>query len=140
MEKRRLIDKGDAMKSYNVKVNGVVYEVEVEEVAACSRQNQPKNQAVDIPNPASAVKAQAPVKASEEKEETGANYIKSPMPGKIFKVSVRDGDDVKSGDVILVLEAMKMENEIVSQFDGKVKLLVREGDSVDTNQNLAKIG
>ncbi len=63
------------------------------------------------------------------------------MPGKILKILVREGDQVKVGQGLLVLEAMKMENEIPSPKDGAVKrILVKEGDTVDTGQALIELG
>lgn len=64
--------------------------------------------------------------------------ITSPMPGTVLSVSVSDGQQVKAGDVILVLEAMKMENDIVAPHDGIIrKILVTKGSTVDTDQTLA---
>ncbi len=74
---------------------------------------------------------------------TGAmvNGILAPMPGKVLSVKVNAGDDVKTGDVVVILEAMKMENEITSNRDGKVaEIRVREGDSVDAEDVLIVIG
>ncbi|MDK2783686.1 MAG: glutaconyl-CoA/methylmalonyl-CoA decarboxylase subunit gamma, partial [Thermococcaceae archaeon] len=64
-----------------------------------------------------------------------------PMPGKVLRILVREGDEVKAGQGLLVLEAMKMENEIPSPRDGVVKkILVKEGDTVDTGQPLIELG
>ena len=71
---------------------------------------------------------------------TMVNGILAPMPGKIISVKVNAGDDVKTGDVVVILEAMKMENEITSTRDGKVaEIRVREGDSVDAEDVLIVI-
>ncbi len=93
------------MRVYNVKVNGKTYEVEVEEV---------KKEVV--------TEAKAEVKEEPKKAPvvTGAGSVTAPMPGKILDVKVSEGQSVKTGDVLLILEAMKMENEISAHMDGKV--------------------
>lgn len=72
---------------------------------------------------------------------TMVNGILAPMPGKVVSVKVNAGDDVKTGDVVVILEAMKMENEITSNRDGKVaEVRVKDGDSVDADDVLVIIG
>ena len=99
------------MKYYNITVNGVAYSVSVEEtaagaapVAAPAAPAAPKAPAA----PAAAPKAAAPAGAA------GAVTVKAPMPGNILDVKVAAGASVKAGDVLVILEAMKMENEIVA--------------------------
>ena len=99
------------MKYYNITVNGVAYSVSVEEtaagaapVAAPAAPAAPKAPAA----PAAAPKAAAPAGAA------GAVTVKAPMPGNILDVKVKAGASVKAGDVLVILEAMKMENEIVA--------------------------
>ncbi len=72
---------------------------------------------------------------------TMVNGVLAPMPGKVISVKVNAGDDVKTGDVVVILEAMKMENEITSNKDGKVaEVRVKDGDSVDADDVLVIIG
>ncbi|MCI6158830.1 MAG: biotin/lipoyl-binding protein [Selenomonadaceae bacterium] len=124
------------MKKYNVTVNGKMYAVEIEEVTGASKaapaapKAEPvKPAAAPAPKAAPAVKPAAPAPAPKKEEPAksavqaaeGEHAICAPMPGKIVKISVQDGDPVKKGDVLLVLEAMKMQNEITADADGVVK-------------------
>lgn len=116
------------MKNYTITVNGNVYDVTVEEgtgsTAGAAKAAAPKAAA-----PKAAPKAAAPAGAQ------GAVKVNAPMPGKILKVNVNAGAAVKKGDVLLVLEAMKMENEIVAPQDGTVASVnVSKGDSVEAGQ------
>ena len=112
------------MKKYNVTVNGVVYEVEVEEVGAST---------VAAPVAPVAPTAAAPA-------ASGAVSVKAPMPGNIIKVNVKAGDAVKKGDVLCILEAMKMENEICAPADGVVAgVNVVQGASVQTDDVLLSL-
>ncbi|MCD6559120.1 MAG: biotin/lipoyl-binding protein, partial [Palaeococcus sp.] len=71
----------------------------------------------------------------------GGNVVSAPMPGKILRILVKEGEQVKTGQGLLVLEAMKMENEIPSPKDGIIKsILIKEGDTVDTGQALIELG
>ena len=126
------------MKYYNITVNGVAYSVSVEEtaagaapVAAPAAPAAPKAPAA----PAAAPKAAAPAGAA------GAVTVKAPMPGNILKVNVTAGQAVKEGDVLVVLEAMKMENEILAPKACTVKqVLVSKGATVDTGATLVVLG
>ncbi|WP_457750853.1 biotin/lipoyl-containing protein, partial [Thermococcus sp.] len=70
----------------------------------------------------------------------GEGVVTAPMPGKILRILVKEGDEVKTGQGLLVLEAMKMENEVSSPKDGIVKrILVTEGDTVDSGQALIEL-
>ena len=104
------------MKKYNIKVNGVSYEVEVEEVGGVSAPVPPQPAAPTAPV-VPAAPAAAPVSSS-----SGTNSMTAPMPGTIVKINVKAGDPVKKGDVFLVLEAMKMENNICKRFAGRICL------------------
>lgn len=129
------------MRKYIVKVNGSVYEVEVEELsagdAAIASANAPAQQAApaqpkEEPKPAE----QAPVQQAAP-VAAGAKTITAPMPGSIISVSVKPGDSFRSGQVLLVLEAMKMENEIMAPHDGKViSVNVNAGSSVNSGDVL----
>lgn len=119
------------MKKYTITVNGVAYDVTVEEGGSVS--SVPKAAVAAAPAVASAPAA-APAGAQ------GAIKVESPMPGKILAVKKNVGDAVKSGDVILVLEAMKMENDIVAPQDGTVASInVSVGDSVESGATLATL-
>ena len=122
------------MRKFNVTVNGLVYEVEVEEVGGAAPVAAP----VAAPAPAAAPKAAAPAApkaaAPAATGKAGSVAIKAPMPGTILKVNVKVGDSVKKGDVVCVLEAMKMENDICAPEDGVVSSVeVSQGASVATD-------
>ncbi len=115
---------------YVVTLNGKNYEVEVNETEAVLT-------GVSNAPAAAAPAAAAPVSAPSYE---GAQ-VPAPMPGTILSVEVSAGQAVKTGDVLMILEAMKMENEIVSPCDGTVKqVLVQKGSTVDTGSMLAVIG
>ena len=131
------------MKTYLITVNGVTYEVQAEEV----RGNQVIQQVIQQPAPAlqpvaAPVAAPVPqpapvVKEAPKAAPTGGIQITSPMPGSIFKLNVKPGDSVKRGDVVVILEAMKMENEIFAADDAVVASVeVKEGDAVNTGDVL----
>ena len=123
------------MKKYNITVNGTTYEVIVEEAGAESVSYAPAAPAVA---PVSAPKPQAPKAAAPV--AGGANKVVAPMPGTILDVKVTAGQSVKKGDVICVLEAMKMENEIPAPCDGVVASVnVQKGASVAANDVIASI-
>lgn len=117
------------MKNLIVTVNGVAYNVTVEEgngapVAAPA--------AAPAPAPAAAPAAPAPAPAAPA-GAAGAVSVNAPMPGNILDVKVKPGDSVKAGDTLLILEAMKMENEISAPQDGTIASVdVRKGDVVDS--------
>lgn len=122
------------MKKYFVTVNGNRYEVEIEEAngAAAPVYSAP----AATPAPA-APAAPAPQKAVSAE---GGDKIECPMPGTILRVEVKEGDSFKKGDVLFVLEAMKMENEIRAPKDGEIiKITAQKGASVNTNDVLAVI-
>ncbi len=110
------------MKNYTITVNGNVYEVSVEESGAAA-----------APVAAAAPKAAAPKaapKAAAKSAGAGSVKITAPMPGKILGIKAKAGDAVKKGQAIIVLEAMKMENEIVATEDGTIA-------SIDTSVGAA---
>ena len=113
------------MKVYKVKVNGKVYEVELEAVEE-KKGNIASSTTTAAPN--------APVSG-------GANTILAPIAGKVVDVKVNVGDAVKKGQVVAIVEAMKLENEIVSQFDGKVvEIRANKGASVKNKDVLIVLG
>jgi biotin carboxyl carrier protein len=117
------------LKKYNITVNGKTYDVEVEEVGVVSSQNRPKQ--TTQPTIAPKVVQNNPVK-----QATGG-AINAPMPGTITDVRVKVGQSVKTGDVLLILEAMKMENEIMAPNDGVVaNIHVSKGASVSSSDAL----
>ena len=122
------------MKQYTITVNGVAYDVTVEEKYG-GVVSAPK--AVEKSAPAAAAPvASAPQAAAKE----GNVAVSAPMPGKILAVKAKEGDSVKAGDVLLVLEAMKMENDIVAPQDGVVASInVKVGDSVESGAKLASL-
>ena len=134
------------MKNYTITVNGNVYEVTVEEGSATGAPAA-ANKAVPAPAPAAPAPAApkaapapaAPVKAASAGSE-GDLKVAAPMPGKILGLKVSPGQAVKRGDVLILLEAMKMENEIVAPSDGTVASVnVAIGDSVEAGATLATL-
>ncbi len=129
---------------YKVTLNGKIYEVEVEKGQAVIQSEyeaaQPVAAPVAAPAPAP-VAAQAPVAApAASAPAAGANTVNAPMPGTINAIKVTSGQAVKAGDLLVILEAMKMENEIVAPKDGKVgQIFVAKGASVSTDAPLVEI-
>ena len=115
------------MKKYRVNVNGTVYEVELEEMTGA---------------PAAApVAAPAPSASAAAAPAAGGEKVTSPMPGTILSVNVAAGDAVKRGQVLMILEAMKMENEIMCPCDGTVtSVSVTKGTAVESGTLLCTIG
>ena len=105
------------MRKFHVNVNGTPYEVEVEEIAAGAAPAAPVQAAAPAPAPAAA----APVAA-------GATSVTAPMPGNILDIKVKVGDMVEANTVVIMLEAMKMENEIFAGAAGKVTAVGRESN------------
>ncbi len=117
------------MRNFIVNVNGTSYQIGVEEIDGTAA---PKAAPAPAPAP---VPAAAPAPAA--KPAAGASTVNSPMPGNILSVNVKPGDSVKSGAVAMILEAMKMENEILVPADGTIKeVYVQKGSTVDTGAPL----
>ena len=131
------------MKTYNITVNGVTYTVEVEEVGAVASAPVAAPAApVAAPATPAAPKAApaAPKAAPKASGAAGAVAIKAPMPGNIMKVNCKVGASVKKGDVLIVLEAMKMENDICAPQDGVVASVeVAQGATVETDALLVTL-
>ena len=112
----------NTMKKFSIKVNGKTYEVEVEELGSAKSAYVPS-----APQAAPAAPQAAPAQPS------GSTSVKAPMPGTINAIKVKAGDTVSRGQVLAVLEAMKMENEIMADTDGTVaSVAVAQGQSVNT--------
>ena len=131
------------MRKFNVNVNGTLYEVEVEEIQAGAAAAPARK-----PIPAAAPQAAAPKAAATKAAPArpaaapaGAETVKAPMPGNILEVRVKDGQAVQAGDVLFILEAMKMENEIMAPAAGTVSgVAVQKGSAVATGAVLCHIG
>ena len=121
------------MKEYTITVNGVAYDVTVDEKG--------NGGASVATSAAPAVKAAAPAPAAAPAKAAQGNIsVTAPMPGKVLAVKVNVGDSVQSGAPVLVLEAMKMENDIVAPKDGKVVAInVKVGDSVESGAVLVSL-
>jgi len=128
------------MKKFNITVNGQAYEVEVEELGGAPSVAPALKVAPVAAAPAPAPKAAAPAPAAAP-VPAGAATVSAPMPGKILSVAVKPGDAVKRGQVLLILEAMKMQNEIMAPGDGKVAdVRVAAGQSVNTGDVMVVLG
>lgn len=130
------------MRKFNIKVNGRPYEVEVEEIAGdVTVSRAPEVTDVVVPaTPAVAEKpAPAPVAPVASPVSSDGVKVAAPMPGTLLDFKVANGATVKKGDVIIILEAMKMENEIVAPSDGKISFVASKGASVNTGDALAVI-
>lgn len=115
------------MKIYKVKVNGKSYRVELESIEQVASEAQKETKKVE--------KAAAPVASSGE-----GRPVESPIQGSVVNVKVSVGQSVKKGDALVVVEAMKLENDVVSPFDGTVaEILVKKGDNVTAKQVIATI-
>lgn len=126
------------IKKYNITVNGNTYEVEVEELGSQASVQRPQVATQQV-QPQAAPKVQP--KQTQNAPSAGGGTISAPMPGTINDVRVKVGDSVKKGQVLLILEAMKMENEIISNSDGTVKSVnVSKGASVSAGDVLITIG
>ena len=123
------------MKTYTITVNGKAYAVTVEEGAAAA------GAPVAAPVAAApAAPAEAPAPAAAPAGAAGSVQVTAPMPGKVVAVKASVGQAVKKGEVVLVLEAMKMENDIVAPEDGTIASInVANGDAVESGAVLATL-
>ena len=145
---------------YVATINGKKYEVEVEKLVAYKSLDRNgvaapaapvlpasapvQRPAAPAPAPVAAAPAPAPAPAAAPAPKAaapaGATTVEAPMPGKILNIKVSEGQAVKFGEVVVIMEAMKMETEIVAPADGTVsKILVKAGDSVDTGAALVAL-
>ncbi len=127
---------------YKVTLNGKIYEVEVEkgEAVIQAEYEAALPQATPVAATQEAVAAPAVAPVATAPASAGANSVTAPMPGTINAVKVTSGQQVKKGDVLFILEAMKMENEIYADKDGKVgQVFVQKGASVSTGSPLCEL-
>ena len=118
------------MKKYMITLNDKVYKVDIEELTG---QNGEVASTI--------TKSSEPGKSNSSAQCLDGTAVEAPMPGSILGISVKVGEQVKKDQVLVILEAMKMENEIVSPMDGKIiSLGVSKGDSVSVGQVLVQIG
>lgn len=132
------------MKKFKVTVNGKAYEVEVEEMGGAPAAAPAPQAAAALAQAAPAAPAPAPAATPAPAVggpiPEGAITVKAPMPGKISALKAEAGKAVKRGDIILVLEAMKMQNDITATADGTLhEIRVNPGDNVKTGDVLAVI-
>ncbi len=125
------------MKKYNINVNGKSYEVEVEEISTDVTDGKS-----NVPFEKEQVVSSQPIPEFKEQAlSKDVEMINAPMPGSIFDVRVAVGDMVSEGDVLLILEAMKMENEIMAPRDGKILSIdTSKGQVVSTGDPLISLG
>ncbi|WP_294797975.1 biotin/lipoyl-containing protein [uncultured Eubacterium sp.] len=126
------------MKNYTITVNGTPYNVTVEE--GTSSAAPVASAPAPAPAPAAAPAPQAAPKAAPAPAAAGSVKVDAPMPGNILDVKVSNGTAVKAGQVLVILEAMKMENEIVAPQDGTVASInVNKGDTVEAGQTIVTL-
>lgn len=124
------------MKNYTITVNGTPYNVTVEEGTSSAAPVA----SAPAPAPAAAPAPQAAPKATPAPAAAGSVKVDAPMPGNILDVKVSNGTAVKAGQVLVILEAMKMENEIVAPQDGTVASInVNKGDTVEAGQTIVTL-
>ena len=129
------------MSKYKITLNGKAYEIEVEEISESEAKSASTAKAPAAAPVAKVVPAAAPAaKSSAAPVSGGAGSVNAPMPGTILRVNKNVGDSVNAGESVVVLEAMKMENDINSPKAGVVKALyVNKGDTVASGQVLFEV-
>lgn len=127
------------MRNFVVTIDGKQYQVGVEEVGVSENAVAPIVSEVKK-TVAPAVTAQTAAPAHKTAVSANATKVNAPMPGLIKALSVAEGSQVKKGDVILVLEAMKMDNDITAPCDGVISYKTTKGTNVDTGALMAVIG
>ena len=121
------------MKIYKIKVNGKTYKVELESI----EEGKGSAPAIEKKEEVKAAPVSAPAPAATPSE---GQSVLSPIQGSVVKILVKVGDHVKKGDVLLIIEAMKLENEVVSTYDGEVaSILVSKGQNVQAKEALVSI-
>ena len=113
------------MKIYKIKVNGKTYKVELESVEENLKASN------DLPKEDKKEEKKEKEVSKKAPSSVSGNKVESPIQGSVVNIKVKPGDKVKTGDVLLIIEAMKLENEVVSPFDGEVaEILVSKGQNV----------
>ena len=124
------------MRMFKVRVNGNEYEVEIEEFSDAVGSTRPS----PPPSPARSPRQEAPAPQSQPKVSASSSTVTAAIPGTILDVRVKQGDRVKRGDTLLILEAMKMENEIMAPRDGKIDgIHVEKGAAVNVGTVLVTL-
>lgn len=122
------------MEKYTIRVNGVEYEVEVE------KRSEASDTGIDMTESRESRHDVRKNIGEKESQPQNGSKVTAGTAGKVWKIVASEGDNIKRGDSILVLESMKMEIPVVAPCDGRVnKLFVREGDSVDMGQEIAVV-
>ncbi len=125
------------MKNYRITVNGNTYDVQVEELGAAAQSASVQSAATAPAAQSASVQSAAPAPAAQSAEGTPVN---APMPGNILDIKVNVGDSVAAEQVVVVLEAMKMENDIVTPVAGKVTAInVSKGQAVNSGDVLITV-
>lgn len=124
------------MRRFKINLGGNVYYAEVEKVSPALFKVKVDDQIVEVEVEEEVIKSVRSATTPRERViEEGNKVVKAMLPGNITKILVSEGEEVKAGDVLLILEAMKMENEITAPASGKVKeIRVKEGERVETGQ------
>ncbi len=128
------------MRRFRIVVNGTEYEVAVKRVTRTLYRVRLGDKVTDVVVRENGVTVSKPKVEKEEKREVAieGEPIRAMLPGVVTKILVKEGDEVKAGDTVMILEAMKMENEVKSPKDGRIKqILVKEGDRVEKGDVLA---
>ena len=121
------------MKNYSITVNSTVYEVTVEEINA-------ETTAVVNNNSQPLINNNAEIKKEIKNKELSGKAIKAQVPGKITQILVKEGQSIKNGDTIVMLEAMKMETNILAKTAGEIeKIFIKNGDQVGAGQLIATL-
>lgn len=126
------------MRKFMITIEGKQYEVGVEEIGVSSQ--TPVQVAPVVTEVKPAPVASAPASAPKASVPTSGTKMEAPMPGMIKAYKVAEGAQVKEGDVVLVLEAMKMDNDMTAPCDGVISFKVAVGSNVDTGDCMAIIG
>ncbi|PSR25659.1 MAG: acetyl-CoA carboxylase biotin carboxyl carrier protein subunit [Sulfobacillus thermosulfidooxidans] len=132
-----------AVRKFRIRVNGVVYDVEAEEISAeqsATSTSAPSVPSAPVATPTPPVPSEPPKAAAPVVMQDGEMVIEAPLPGAVLDVKVQEGQLVEVGQVLIILEAMKMENEVTAPVSGRIKSLrVQKGSSVDANEVLVII-
>ncbi|MBR3123864.1 MAG: biotin/lipoyl-binding protein [Mogibacterium sp.] len=132
------------MSRYRIKMNGKVYEMEIELIEEDNEKvlkKAPENEHKSVSNTNNGIFREKPAEKQDNYVMTSnSNTVTSPMPGIVLQICVKTGQEVSDGDVILVLETMKMENEICASKNGTIKAIhVKEGQSISVDAPLFEL-